>query len=64
MRLMTFATLFAALMLAPISGEAIFGKDDPDKKREELQEARDNIEQYRPLYAPEPQSSELPSGQQ
>ena len=30
---------------------------------EDLQEARDNIEQYRPLYAPEPQSAELPSGQ-
>jgi hypothetical protein len=31
---------------------------------QELQEARETIEQYRPLYAPEPQSSELPSGQQ
>ena len=29
----------------------------------DLQEARENIEQFRPLYAPEPQSGEQPTGQ-
>ncbi len=29
---------------------------------QDLQNARENIEQYRPLYAPEPQSAELPPG--
>jgi hypothetical protein len=31
---------------------------------QELQEGRENIEQYRPLYAPEPQNVEPPTGRQ
>jgi len=32
--------LFALLLAVPISSSAIFGKDDPDKQRKEIQEQR------------------------
>lgn len=42
MKRITFAAIFAIFLLTPVAGLALFGKDDPDKEREGLQEARTN----------------------
>jgi lipid-binding SYLF domain-containing protein len=40
MRLITLAATLAVLLFNPVPGGAFFDKDDPDKQRNELQEAR------------------------
>ena len=52
-----FLTTLSALLLAiPLSSHALFGKDDPDKVREELQQARSAA--LEKLYEENPQARE------
>lgn len=54
MKLTTIAAIFLALIIHATPGVAIFGKDDPDKQRKELQEARTNA--LEKLYRERPQA--------
>ena len=57
MKLITLATVFALLLVNPVPGAAIFGKDDPDKERKELQEARSNA--LSKLYQERPEARDV-----
>ena len=56
MKLITLAALFLVLITNPVPGAAIFGKDNPDKQRKELQEARTNA--LNKLYQERPEARE------